>query len=533
MVIRLEICCEKTNVRIRELVLQLLQFSETPWCWKLVPLEFFYVPGDYLVCQKEVRTECNDSGIFNNIPKGGKNEIKKKKKSKKIQTNLGDILNHGVCNNTVQFDCGDVASNVDGDRKMKTFPVQEQEECLQESRLGRKRKKSPKQSKENESTAPDFEKKDANGVGFKEEADSSNEKDCDERPKKKQKQSSREEEHAPVPSCSSAQLIMEQYRRKLKKSDEAVLPHTDEEGNVTAQAQEEVGNLSEGVLPTEECSVSEHTVLKSRRKRMRRRKKKSHHLTRQPNLPWNLRRNVPLTRKDPNSSVNHIRFCSDDETQKDTAEDVHQTSTSVQNEQQQLGNVKPKPASVSKWDEKAPNRKYRSPQENNSGLTLDEVWDKTLPILRYQSSTIIFDCPKTELPTNCKSEKVDSEVPREGDSEIKDEIVVEDGSVKSMDIDSKMTSSPLEGLPRKNDLIAFKMFRLSQDYTPVLSNHITARVLEYDPGTFTVKLQILKGHEELAQPKGRFSLDDQPEERKSDIMELNWNEMLDPLLIFP
>lgn len=91
---------------------------------------------------------------------------------------------------------------------------------------------------------------------------------------------------------------------------------------------------------------------------------------------------------------------------------------------------------------------------------------------------------------------------------------------------------PLEKGAQVRDVIAFKMFKMGENYTPQISNFIIGRVVDSHPITKQYTIQILRGLEETEEPKGKLTLPTDEEETQSDIIKLYENQLLETRLIF-
>jgi len=88
-----------------------------------------------------------------------------------------------------------------------------------------------------------------------------------------------------------------------------------------------------------------------------------------------------------------------------------------------------------------------------------------------------------------------------------------------------------EGGPRLNDIIAFKMIEISENYTPELSEFKEGRVVNIDDKG-VVTFEIL--NETKLKRNGKFELNPEDEGVAQDlIVQLNWRDVMDPRLVFP
>ncbi|KAK5639977.1 hypothetical protein RI129_010788 [Pyrocoelia pectoralis] len=88
--------------------------------------------------------------------------------------------------------------------------------------------------------------------------------------------------------------------------------------------------------------------------------------------------------------------------------------------------------------------------------------------------------------------------------------------------------------PKVNDIIAFKRFMLSEDYTPEISNYIIGNVCSYSPSTSTIVIKVLEGKEQCNEPKGKFYIEENANgPRNNQELQFMWRELIEPRLLFP
>ncbi|XP_043677963.1 uncharacterized protein LOC122633729 isoform X2 [Vespula pensylvanica] len=86
-----------------------------------------------------------------------------------------------------------------------------------------------------------------------------------------------------------------------------------------------------------------------------------------------------------------------------------------------------------------------------------------------------------------------------------------------------------------NDIIAFKMLRIGEDYSPHMSNVIIAQVMALNQQTSIFTLKIIKGLDQIYNgtiPSGKFSILE-PEMKGiiSNILNINYSHMMEPCFI--
>ncbi|XP_031357380.1 uncharacterized protein LOC116181221 [Photinus pyralis] len=88
--------------------------------------------------------------------------------------------------------------------------------------------------------------------------------------------------------------------------------------------------------------------------------------------------------------------------------------------------------------------------------------------------------------------------------------------------------------PKVDDIIAFKRFMLSENYTPEVSNYIIGSVCSYSPSTSTVVIKVLEGREQCNDPRGKFYMEENENGvQSSTVHQYVWSELIEPRLLFP
>lgn len=77
----------------------------------------------------------------------------------------------------------------------------------------------------------------------------------------------------------------------------------------------------------------------------------------------------------------------------------------------------------------------------------------------------------------------------------------------------------LKKLPKKDDVIAFKLLKMGETYEPILSNFIIGIVESVRKEKNEVSLLILSGEEELKEPQGKFSLPETPSDHCDELVD--------------
>ncbi|KAJ3661316.1 hypothetical protein Zmor_005715 [Zophobas morio] len=87
--------------------------------------------------------------------------------------------------------------------------------------------------------------------------------------------------------------------------------------------------------------------------------------------------------------------------------------------------------------------------------------------------------------------------------------------------------------PRMGDVLAFKILRMSENYTPEVSKPIVGKVLSYNENK-EITFNIVYGHEQCLPPKGKFSLDEEEHElNENSHFQCLWSTLLEPRLVYP
>lgn len=88
--------------------------------------------------------------------------------------------------------------------------------------------------------------------------------------------------------------------------------------------------------------------------------------------------------------------------------------------------------------------------------------------------------------------------------------------------------------PKVDDIVAFKRFMLSENYTPEISNYIIGSVCSYSPSASTVVIKVLEGREQCNDPKGKFYIEESENGlQSSTLQQYVWSELIEPRLLFP
>lgn len=146
-------------------------------------------------------------------------------------------------------------------------------------------------------------------------------------------------------------------------------------------------------------------------------------------------------------------------------------------------------------------------QKTSSGNPLGDL--SKLMALGNQQSPVVFERKKSENPVAA-------------------EIKIQPPKKTTSPADFKLTA--LSSLPVKETIIKFKVLKMV-NYSPMVSDMITARVISPDFTSNQLFVQITEGLNELQSERGKFSLDgeeEQEEEALSEYMYLNWHDLLDP-----
>ncbi|KAF2897809.1 hypothetical protein ILUMI_08365 [Ignelater luminosus] len=87
--------------------------------------------------------------------------------------------------------------------------------------------------------------------------------------------------------------------------------------------------------------------------------------------------------------------------------------------------------------------------------------------------------------------------------------------------------------PKVGDIIAFKIYVLSEHYTPEISNFIIAKVVNYNTGNKIVFLRFLAGGEQCTEPEGKFYMEAELAQPKNGERYFSWEALKEPRLLFP
>ncbi|XP_046737349.1 uncharacterized protein LOC124406055 [Diprion similis] len=91
----------------------------------------------------------------------------------------------------------------------------------------------------------------------------------------------------------------------------------------------------------------------------------------------------------------------------------------------------------------------------------------------------------------------------------------------------------MDSKAQRNDIIWFKMLKMGQDYTPQVSQYVTARVTQILPDNSTYVFDIIDGRREIQAPQGKFDIEtDDTENNDSNAIVLNWSQLIEPRLMY-
>ncbi|KAF7283740.1 hypothetical protein GWI33_022991 [Rhynchophorus ferrugineus] len=88
--------------------------------------------------------------------------------------------------------------------------------------------------------------------------------------------------------------------------------------------------------------------------------------------------------------------------------------------------------------------------------------------------------------------------------------------------------------PKTGDVIAFKVLKINDDYTPQLSNFVIGRVMLYTLSTNNIFIKILRGRKELQLPSGKLSMggEDEASQEALRYKEFSWSELTERKLLY-
>ena len=89
--------------------------------------------------------------------------------------------------------------------------------------------------------------------------------------------------------------------------------------------------------------------------------------------------------------------------------------------------------------------------------------------------------------------------------------------------------------PRSNDIIAFKLLEMAEDYTPIISNFKEARVIDVlgqNPESASLQLEMLSSEPLVVKRSGKFELDDDDDDDMGEYpTTIMWKRLVNPKLI--
>ncbi|CAH1999762.1 unnamed protein product [Acanthoscelides obtectus] len=84
--------------------------------------------------------------------------------------------------------------------------------------------------------------------------------------------------------------------------------------------------------------------------------------------------------------------------------------------------------------------------------------------------------------------------------------------------------------PKVGNVIAFKVLKMSENYTPEVSAQITGKVVDYNPSDGSVKFDIIAGLDELKEPNGKLFIAENDDVKQNQNKEFKWNALIEPRL---
>ncbi|VEN44892.1 unnamed protein product [Callosobruchus maculatus] len=91
-------------------------------------------------------------------------------------------------------------------------------------------------------------------------------------------------------------------------------------------------------------------------------------------------------------------------------------------------------------------------------------------------------------------------------------------------------ATPMKDMvPKVGDTIAFKVLKMSENYTPEVSAYIIGNVMKYNPSHGLIKFNIKAGLEELKQPNGKLSIVED-DVKEGQYKEYLWTDLIEPRL---
>ncbi|XP_043471160.1 coilin isoform X1 [Leptopilina heterotoma] len=258
-------------------------------------------------------------------------------------------------------------------------------------------------------------------------------------------------------------------------------------------------------MMTEDYSFDTATPAKRKRSRRKRIKRLDTSTSKIDKTPLEDKRKPKIIDQIVLGSGKHIRFSNQDEEIKSPINNVSNTA-------------------------EFQNKCIESPiSKTSSSNSLDALLS-----LKQCSTPLTFSCAKVNKQVMKPSKMVsvineDVENLTESDRNIVTQIEKSfDVNFENVDVEK---CPPLLKGAQVRDIIAFKMFKMGENYTPQISNFIFGRVVDSHPITKQYTIQILRGLEEIEEPKGKLTLPTDEEETQSDIIKVYENQLLETRLI--
>lgn len=146
----------------------------------------------------------------------------------------------------------------------------------------------------------------------------------------------------------------------------------------------------------------------------------------------------------------------------------------------------------------------------------------------------VIDC--STLANIDESDLVEEEESQNGHEKAPEAMNVSLDVNKSVQLDAlrkNLSTYPaLDVLPNKNDIIGFRILKMSENYMPELSDYVIGLVETVDTDTLDLEIVILAGNDELKQHQegGKFSLPDCNDtlvDIDDGTLHINWVELKD------
>ncbi|XP_066262045.1 coilin-like [Euwallacea similis] len=170
---------------------------------------------------------------------------------------------------------------------------------------------------------------------------------------------------------------------------------------------------------------------------------------------------------------------------------------------------------------------------DDQGRAINQDEEGSVEALKIdEKSSVSTESEKYNVPTENEKSSIAPQVEAMPIANEKD-VLMEDKPIFTVENIENSPSMKDRLEPKVGDIIAFKILKISENYTPQLSSLIIGKVANY--ASEVVSFKILSGMQEFANPTGKFfiDLDVKAMDVEPGCKELRWENVVEPKLLFP